>query len=97
MLDESKDVLLDVYADWCGPCMALAPTYYRLAEMMKDVPNLVIAKLDCDVNDTDSKYLPETSIPNIKLFPKGNKEKWVKFKGDRNLLGFLTFLHDNVR
>jgi len=74
VLDDTKDVFLDVYADWCGPCVAVGPTIVQLAKVLNHVETLRICKLDCDENDTDPEYLPETSIPNMKLFPAGNKK-----------------------
>jgi len=96
VLQGSQDVLLDVFADWCGPCRAIAPTIAALSEIFADNPNIVIAKLDCDKNDVDRTYLPETSIPNIKLFRGANKKEPVKYKGNRSLDDFIEFLHSNA-
>lgn len=97
------------YIPGCGPCVAVAPTIAKLAEILQVVPSIRIAKINCDHNDLDRKYLPETSIPNIKLFPKGNKgektpvrdliklENPIKYQGVRTLGDFLKFLHDNGR
>jgi len=96
IVQSSHDVLLDVYADWCGPCNQLAPTYAFLADTLQGLSDIVIAKLDRDQNDVDPKYLPERGIPNIKLFAHPNKEKPIKYGGDRSLDDFLQFLHDNT-
>lgn len=92
----TKDVLLDVYADWCGPCRAIAPTLVTLSEIFEDNDNIVIAKIDCDSNDINRTYLPETSIPNIKLFRGNNKKEPLKYQGNRSLNHFLEFLHQNA-
>jgi thioredoxin len=92
----NKDVLLDVYADWCGPCINVAPTLEALSEAFADNENIAIAKLDCDSNDLDRTYLPETSIPNIKLFPAANKKEPIKYSGNRSLNDFIEFLHTNA-
>ena len=42
------------------------------------------------------KYLPETSIPNIKLFTAANKKEPIKYKGNRTLEDFIQFLHTNA-
>ncbi|KAI9076154.1 hypothetical protein K1719_041852 [Acacia pycnantha] len=40
VLDESKDVLLEIYAPWCGHCQALEPTYNKLAKHLRDIESL---------------------------------------------------------
>eukprot|EP01080_Neovahlkampfia_damariscottae_P010137 gene10137-2556_t len=99
VFDETKDVLVDVYADWCGPCMAIAPTLYQLAESFQKsgIDSIVIGKIDSDANDVDKKIFFEGSIPNLKFFPQGSKDKPVKYLGDRSAKDFLKFLHENAK
>ncbi|KAI3766818.1 hypothetical protein L2E82_16892 [Cichorium intybus] len=51
VLDESKDVLLEIYAPWCGHCQALEPTYNKLAKHLRYINSLVIAKTDGTTNE----------------------------------------------
>ncbi|QHO37515.1 Protein disulfide isomerase [Arachis hypogaea] len=51
VLDESKDVLLEVYAPWCGHCQALEPTYNKLAKHLRGIESIVIAKMDGSTNE----------------------------------------------
>ncbi|KAI5382984.1 hypothetical protein KIW84_070405 [Lathyrus oleraceus] len=44
VLDESKDVLLEIYAPWCGHCQALEPTYNKLVKHLRSIDSIVIAK-----------------------------------------------------
>ena len=49
--DETKDVLVKYYAPWCGHCKKLAPIWDELAEEVKDIEDLVIAKFDATANE----------------------------------------------
>lgn len=51
VLDESKDVLVEFYAPWCGHCKSLAPIYEELGERFSGVNSVVIAKMDATANE----------------------------------------------
>jgi thioredoxin len=99
VLNTSKDVFVDVYADWCGPCVAIAPTIALLAESFEKakIDSIVIGKIDTDANDVDRTYFPETSIPNMKFFPQDSKDKPVKYNGNRTAKDLLKFFHDHAK
>lgn len=68
-------VLVDFYADWCGPCRMLAPVIEELAEEMQG--RITVAKLDTDqAMSTAAKY-EVTSIPTLILFKNGQVLKRV--------------------
>lgn len=76
VLTGNKPVLVDFWADWCGPCRMFAPTVSELAEDFDG--KAVIAKVNVDqCPDTSSKY-GVMSIPTVLVFKNGNQvEKTV--------------------
>ena len=61
----SVPVLIDFWAEWCGPCKQLSPVLERLAE--SDGGSWVLAKVDVDANQTLSTQLGIQSIPTVLL------------------------------
>ncbi|WP_128546504.1 thioredoxin [Larkinella soli] len=64
-----KPVLVDFYADWCGPCKVMAPTLKQLAERTGD--KLRIIKVDVDKSRSAAQNYQIQSIPTLILFHKG--------------------------
>ena len=93
VFDETKDVLIELYAPWCGHCKSLEPIYKKLAQKYKDESNLVIAKLDATANDVPPEY-KASGFPTIYFAPKGGKLKPVKYEGARELNDFVKFLEE---
>jgi len=87
--DETKDVLVEFYAPWCGHCKQLAPIWDQLGEKYKDHPKIVIAKMDSTANELED--IKVHGFPTIKFFPAGSN-KVVDYSGERTLDGFVKFL-----
>lgn len=87
-----QEVLLEFYAPWCGHCKSLEPKYIELAEELKEVDGLVIAKIDATANEVESVQVQ--GFPTIKFFPKGSSTP-IDFEGDREVEGFKKFLEEN--
>jgi thioredoxin 2 len=62
-------VLLDCWADWCGPCHALAPTIDAVARAYAG--RVVVGKLDVDANPSTATRFEVRSIPTLLLFSQG--------------------------
>ena len=80
-------VLVDCYADWCGPCRMLSPIVDEVSEELKDV---TFYKLNVDdAEDVSTKY-GIMSIPTLLIFDKGElKEQLVGFKTKEELIDIL--------
>jgi len=71
VLRADKPVLVDFYAEWCGPCKMMAPVIDELAEELKETH--IICKINVDeAPETSAKYGIQ-SIPTVVLFNKGEE------------------------
>eukprot|EP00455_Lapot_gusevi_P008253 TRINITY_DN1357_c0_g1_i1.p1 TRINITY_DN1357_c0_g1~~TRINITY_DN1357_c0_g1_i1.p1 ORF type:complete len:295 (+),score=96.99 TRINITY_DN1357_c0_g1_i1:301-1185(+) len=74
----------------------IAPVIAEVARLLANHPSIVIAKIDSDHNYTDRKYLPETTVPNLKLFPRKHKRRPIPFEKDWTAVELLKFLHEHA-
>ena len=72
VLEADKPVLVDYWAEWCGPCKMIAPILEEIADEYAD--RVKICKIDIDDNsNTPSKY-GVRGIPTLMLFREGQVE-----------------------
>jgi thioredoxin 1 len=72
VLDEKETyVLVDFWAEWCGPCKMLAPTLNAISEKFKG--KVKVCKLDVDANGVTAQKYTITSIPCNILFKDGQE------------------------
>ena len=64
-LSKNEIVLVDWWADWCGPCKAFAPTYEKASEAH---PDITFAKVDTEQEQQLSAMAQITSIPTLMVF-----------------------------
>jgi protein disulfide-isomerase A4 len=95
VLDKSKDVLIELYAPWCGHCKSLEPVYRDLAKRFKSVKRLVIAKMDATANDSPEPYTA-SGFPTIYFAPAGSKQSPVSYSGDRSLDDLIKFIRKHA-
>jgi len=77
VLESEQPVLVDFWAEWCGPCRMLAPTIEALAEEYKG--RVKVGKVDTDSNRATAMKYAISAIPTVIVFHKGQIAK--KFVG----------------
>ena len=71
VLNSEKKVLIDFYADWCGPCRMLAPVLEEISN-----ENIIkIVKVNVDNHEDIARRYGVMSIPTLILFENGNEQK----------------------
>src|SRR3989344_5346670 len=64
------NVIVDFYADWCGPCKIISPIVEQLAKEIKDVK---FGKLDVDTENEVAQEYDVMSIPTLIFFKNGKQ------------------------
>jgi thioredoxin 1 len=87
VLNSDIPVLVDFWAEWCGPCRMVGPIVEQLAQSLKG--KVKVSKLNVDQNQDIAEKYSIQSIPSLVLFKNGNeiarivgfspKEKYEKF------------------
>lgn len=70
VLKSNTLVLVDFFAEWCGPCKMMGPIIEELAEDLKDKP-VKIGKLDIDQEPETAKKYNIMSVPTLIIFKDG--------------------------
>lgn len=71
ILDDEKPVLVDFFAEWCGPCKVMAPELKKLVERQGD--QLRVIKVDVDKNPQAAAHYGIQGVPTLILFKKGRQ------------------------
>ncbi|CRI33175.1 Thioredoxin [Chlamydia pneumoniae] len=83
-------VLVDFFAEWCGPCRMLTPILENLAA---ELPHVTIGKINIDENSKPAETYEVSSIPTLILFKDGNEVARVVGLKDKEFLTNLINKH----
>ena len=89
VLNSEKPVLVDFWAEWCGPCKTIGPALEEISEEMKD--KIKVVKINIDDNPTTPQNFNVRGIPTLLIFnngkviaekvgalPKSMLSQWIK-------------------
>lgn len=88
VVKSEKPVLIDFYADWCGPCRMMGPIIEEIAEEKSDT--IKVGKINVDENQDLAMKYGVMSIPTIVIIKNGEVEKtFVGVRGKSEILGTI--------
>lgn len=73
LINSDKPVLVDFYAEWCGPCKMMAPILKEVKNKLGD--SVTIIKVDVDKNPDAARQFNVQGVPTLIVFKKG-EVKW---------------------
>lgn len=73
LINQDKPVLIDFYADWCGPCKMMSPILKQVKDNLKD--RVSIFKIDVDKHQSLAAKYQVRGVPTLILFKNG-KQVW---------------------
>lgn len=82
VLESDKKVLIDFYADWCGPCRMMSPIIEEISEELEN--NIKVGKVNVDENQELAMKYEVMSIPTLVIIDNGQVIKSFVGVRDKN-------------
>jgi protein disulfide-isomerase A1 len=93
VLNNDKDVLIELFSPWCKRSRDLGPLYNKFAKALENVPTLMVARMDCTVNGVPKDLWDRVEgYPTVFFIPAGTKASPIMFEGERTTLNLLKFV-----
>ncbi|WP_027136607.1 thioredoxin [Gaetbulibacter saemankumensis] len=71
IINQNKPVLVDFFAEWCGPCKMMSPILKQVKDSLGD--DVSIIKIDVDKNQSIAAKFQVRGVPTLVLFKNGNQ------------------------
>jgi thioredoxin len=78
ILSSNRITVVDFYADWCGPCKAIAPIYEQLSAQLSRPGTLAFTKVNVDSQKQIAQTYNITAMPTFMIFKSGRESKRIK-------------------
>ncbi|KAI7235079.1 DUF1000-domain-containing protein [Hortaea werneckii] len=78
VLNSSRIVVTDFYADWCGPCKAVAPVYEQLSSQLSRPGSITFTKVNTDMQKDIAQSYNITAMPTFLIFKAGRETKRIR-------------------
>lgn len=92
VLKSDKPVLVDFWAEWCGPCRMVGPVVEQIAETHSD--KIKVVKLNVDENQDIAMKYGIQSIPSLMVFNKGKEVNRTVGAAPKDT--YLKFINDSI-
>ena len=92
VIKTQKLVIVDFYADWCGPCKMLSPV---IANMAKELPNISFYKVNVDRESILARKMNIQSIPTVMFYKQGQLVN--QFTGYKNPQEIKTIISNFLK